>query len=778
VDESHSARVLELARVLEGLSRFCETTWGAETLRGAKPVFDSEMVRTRVEKTSEARRLLRELPPPAFGSARDVRTQATTASKGATLPGSELFRVGETLSAFRRLKAWLDQARGKAPLLHNLGARLPWLKDLEDRLVQSLAEDGSVLDSASGALAKVRSQKTTLQKRITDRLHSLVHGAFRDYLQEPLYTIRDGRFVVPVKAQYKGKVRGIVHDTSGSGQTVFIEPEAILSDSNRLRELESEEREEVERVLRELSKAVGEHAEEIVVGLDAVAELDQHLAMARWAEERDAGVPRVRDGAFLKVQEGHHPLLDPAQSVPISVAVGGTERSLIITGPNTGGKTVTLKLLGLYALLLGIGAHPPARVVDYGVFQGVYADIGDEQSVEQSLSTFSGHLKNIARMLREAGAGSLVLLDEVGAGTDPAEGSALGKALLGELLDRGVVVAATTHYGELKEFAQADDRIRPAAMEFDVSTLKPTYRLIPGASGQSHALEIAERLGIPKGVLERAASSMGEEFSRTKNAQDELDRLIREAREERAEVERLRRELEERAAELQEEAERLRERQERLRTRLEERVEEAVRQAQEAYRVLREQIKGSLSGREREELLAEAREVSQRLQTELDDVRQQAEKPPARVEVGQSVRIRGAGRVGVVQEVLGDRVVILVGGLKVTVPYDRVEPTELPPTTPKPTTRTAHLSRSKAEQIRPELNIRKMRAEEAIEQLERYLDDVVLAGLDRVRIVHGRGDGILRRIVREMLEKRDDVVGYSDAEPSAGGEGVTIVHFR
>ncbi|GIV01521.1 MAG: endonuclease MutS2 [Fimbriimonadales bacterium] len=778
MDVSHSARVLEFARVLDEIARLCETTLGSDALREWLPSFDPEIVRARVEKTGEARRLLRVSPPPAFGSARDVRAPTLAAAKGAALSGTDLFRIGETLAAFRRLRAWLDQARDDAPLLHRFADRLPWLKELEDRLAASIAEDGAVLDAASATLARVRSQKSSLQKRITDRLQGLVHGAFRDYLQEPLYTIRDGRFVLPVKAQYKGKVRGIVHDTSGSGQTVFVEPEAILGDSNRLRELESDEREEVERVLRELSGAVGEHADEISAGLEAVAELDAHLALARWAEERQAGVPRVGQGPYLRVEKGHHPLLDPNESVPVTVSVGGSEGSLLITGPNTGGKTVTLKLLGLYALLLGIGAHPPAGAVDYGVFRGVYADIGDEQSVEQSLSTFSGHLKNIARMLEEAGSGALALLDEVGAGTDPAEGSALGKALLGELLDRGVVVAATTHYGELKEFAQKDERIRPAAMEFDVETLRPTYRLIPGASGQSHALEIAERLGIPKAVLDRAASSMGEEFARAKSAQDELDRLVKEARRERAEVERLRQELQERQAELEAEVQRQRERYERLRARLEERVEEAVRQAQEAYDALRERTKETLSGREREEVLAAAREVSKRLESELQEVQQETGTASQPLNEGDSVRIKGAGRVGVIQALEGDRAVVLIGGLKVTVPLDRLERTDLPPTTPKPTTHTAHLSRPKTEQVRPELNIRKMRAEEAVEALEAYLDDVVLAGLDMVRIVHGRGDGILRRIVRETLEKRNDVVRFSDAPPSAGGDGVTVVHFR
>lgn len=779
VDPSHAEGVLELRRALEQLVPGCETTLGVAHLRAISPTFDSTLIQTRLQKTEEARALIEADPPPPYGSVRDVAEPVRLAGKGALVPGAQLFRVAETLGGMQRLRAWLDRSRATAPKLSALGQAIPWLEELEARLSASVAEDGEVLDGASPALSRLRAQRATLHRRITERLHSLVHGSLRDYLQEPLYTVREGRYVVPVKSGFRGKVKGIVHDASATGQTVYVEPEAILGESNRLREIEAEEREEVERVLKELSGAVGEHADEILAGLDAVAEIDAHIAMAKSANDRSAATPRIREGHFLTVVEGHHPLLDRETSVPLTVSVGGSSGSLLITGPNTGGKTVTLKLLGLYALLLGCGAHPPAERVEYGAFTGVFADIGDEQSVEQSLSTFSGHLKNIARMLRDAREGALALLDEVGAGTDPAEGSALARAVLDTLLDAGIVIAATTHYGELKEFAQQSGRIRPAAMEFDVETLRPTYRLIPGASGQSHALEIAQRFGIPDEVLRRAEGAMGDEVRERKRRDQEMDEALLDARRAREEAERAKAEvLQERRA-LQQERRDLQEKYARLRERLQEEVDAAIRNAREAYRQLLEQTKHAAGGSEnvvRTDALHEAKRVVERLQ-ETETLLAPEEEQSEVFEVGASVRIRGTGRVGEVQSIKGNEAVVLIAGKRFTVPLGRLETAAAPPTQGKPSSASAGIARSRAESINPELVIRKMRAEQALEALEQYLDDIVLAGIESVRIVHGRGDGVLKRLVRECLATRKDVREFHDAPSSSGGDGVTVVHF-
>lgn len=780
VDSSHAEGILELRQALEQLAPGCETTLGVEYLLATRPTFDRALIEARQRKTEEARALIEADPPPPYGSVRDVAEPVRLAAKGAIVPVIQLFRVAESLGGMQRLRAWLDRSRASAPSLSALGQAIPWLEELKDRLEASVAEDGEVLDSASQALSRLRSQRATLHRRVTERLQSLVHGSLRDYLQEPLYTMREGRYVVPVKAGFRGKVKGIVHDASATGQTVYVEPEAILGDSNRLREVEAEEREEVERVLKELSGLVGEHAEEILAGLEAVAEIDAHIAMAKIANDRSAGTPRIREGHFLSVVEGHHPLLAQDISVPLTVSVGGSHGSLLITGPNTGGKTVTLKLLGLYALLLGCGAHPPAERIEYGPFTGVFADIGDEQSVEQSLSTFSGHLKNIAHMLRDAKEGALALLDEVGAGTDPAEGSALARAVIDTLLDAGVVIAATTHYGELKEFAQQSGRIRPAAMEFDVETLRPTYRLIPGASGQSHALEIAQRFGIPDNVLRRAEGTMSDDVKQRKRRDQAVDAALRDAQRAREEALRARAEAAEERESVRRERAELQEKYARLRERLQREVEDAIRDARQAYRQLLEQAKrppGTGYAEDRSNVPKEAKLLVERLKAAEEQLA--AEETGAEtIAVGASVRIRGTGRVGEVQSIADNEAVVLIAGKRFTVPLTRLETAAAPPTEVAPSPSSASLSRRKIETISSELSVRKMRAEEALEVLEQYLDDVVLAGLDSVRIVHGRGDGVLRRLVREHLAARKDVREFHDAAPSAGGDGVTVVHFR
>jgi DNA mismatch repair protein MutS2 len=780
VDFSHAEGVLELRRALEQIAPGCNTTLGVGYLLAIRPTFDRGVIEARLRKTEEARTLIESDPPPPYGSVRDVAEPVRLAAKGAIVPGAQLFRVAETLGGMQRLRAWLDRARTGAPSLGALGQAIPWLEELKDRLAASVAEDGEVLDSASPELSRLRSQRAALHRRIVERLQSLVHGSLRDYLQEPLYTMREGRYVVPVKAGFRGKVKGIVHDASATGQTVYVEPEAILGESNRLREIEAEEREEVERILKDLSGAVGDHSEEILTGLEAVAEIDAHIAMATSANDRSAGTPRIREGHFLSVVEGHHPLLDREISVAVSVSVGGSNGSLLITGPNTGGKTVTLKLLGLYALLLGCGAHPPAERIEYGPFTGVFADIGDEQSVEQSLSTFSGHLRNIAHMLRHAKEGALALLDEVGAGTDPAEGSALARAVLDTLLDAGVVIAATTHYGELKEFAQRSGRIRPAAMEFDVETLRPTYRLIPGASGQSHALEIAQRFGIPQGVLRRAEEAMGDEVKQRRRRDQEVDDVLLSARRAREEAERAKAEVIQEREMLQRERQKLQEKFARLRERLQKEVEQAIRDARDSYRQLLEQAKrapGAAEPTAPATALHEAHRVVERLR-EAELLLEPFAAPVETLSVGDSVRIRGTGRVGEVHSIKGDEVVVLIAGKRFTVPLARLEMAAAPPTESKPSSSSASIARRKVETISPELTIRKMRAEEALEALDQYLDDVALAGLESVRIVHGRGDGVLRRLVRERLAARKDVREFHDAPPASGGDGVTVVHFR
>ncbi|MCH8273461.1 MAG: endonuclease MutS2 [Armatimonadetes bacterium] len=784
-ERPHAERVLELPLVLALVAERCRTTLGSEAVLELRPTFDPALIEQRVSQTAEATEITANEEPPEYGATRDVREPVAAAEKGALLSGVDLFRVAETLGAMARLRAFLVSERERAPALWRVGENLAYITELQKALKEAVGPEGDVLSSASPKLRSLRNQLSTRQRRLATRLQSMVAGPLRTYLQEPIYTLREGRYVVPVKAQYRGKVPGIVHDTSGSGQTLFVEPEQMVADANRLREVEAEEREEVERVLRKLSDSVGEHTQEILTGIEALAELDCIFARARYAYDRKAEAPKLKKGAYFSITDGHHPLIPREESVPITVAVGGRFRSLLLTGPNTGGKTVTLKLLGLYALMIGCGIFPPARSVEYGPFSGVWADIGDEQSLQQSLSTFSGHLTNIAEVFKGAKVGDLVLLDEIGAGTDPREGSALGRAILESLTERGAVVAATTHFGELKNFAQASERFSCAATEFDMETLRPTYVLIPGASGASHALEISLRYGLPENVVKAAERHLGVSASEERDKSAVLDALIAGAREDRKQSEESKAALNEERAALAKEREAWQAKMKKTRQNAEERVLEAIREAREQYRSLLEDLKsvsqeGGVSGSEREKILERARGIEHNLRASRDEVAAAGRVgPPQRIERGMSVKLRDHGQVGRVVDVkTSGKVVVRIGIVKLTVAPEDLEPVTEEEPSKKSGRRGESLSVSKAQNAATELHLRNMRVEEATEALERFFDDAALAGLPRVRLVHGKGEGVLRSVVRQFLSSQDDVESVREGGPGEGGSGVTIVYFK
>lgn len=774
---THAEVVLELDRVLALAAANCSTPLGAEFLIATSPIYGRDVVERRVSQTSEALELLRDSEPPIYSNARDVKAAVGSAGKGSTIPGEEIFRVGETLDAMMRLRKYLVGRREDTPELARISEQLPYLPELQAELHASVSPEGEVLDSASSVLAKIRGEKSAQARRIATRIQNLINGSLKTYLQEPIYTIRDGRYVVPVKAQYKGKVPGIVHDASGSGQTIFVEPESVVSDSNKLREIESMEREEVERILRSLSKKIGDQCDSILCGIESLSELDSIFGKARFALDTDSVAPKFIDGNRIRIESGHHPLIDREQSIPIDVAIGGSYGSMLITGPNTGGKTVTLKLIGLYALMIGCGFLLPASSVSYGPFGNVWADIGDEQSLQQSLSTFSGHLRNIATIFEKAKAGDLVLLDEIGAGTDPREGAALGQSILNSLANRGVVIAASTHYGELKAYAQSDARFHCAAMEFDVASLKPTYRLIAGASGQSHALEISRRHGLPESVVDDAEAILGSEAADERVKSGELDRLLQEARQQRDEAVKLRHEAEGlmKKAELdrEEQLEKLR----RARARAEEIANEALREARQRYRELLEATRAAQPA-EKEAILQEARKIEDDLRAAKSEISPEivAQQAPS-VVAGMAVRLISNNQVGQVLEIQkSGKVIVQVGALKISLKPNELVPLE----DSRKESRRRHVSTSvhKTMHASSELHLRHMRAEDAIESLEKFFDDAVLAGLHRVRIVHGKGSGVLRKIVREFVANRSDVLSVRDGDPGEGGTGVTVVNFK
>jgi DNA mismatch repair protein MutS2 len=778
---THAARVLEFDTILQRLAFHCEMTLGAELAAALESSFDPNRVWAELERTSQAHKLLAALPVPSLGGARDNRSGLQRASKGGSLGGIELFQVGEALSAMRNFKNALQGRKGEFPRLWDIAQSLPELKLLEEQLSSSLDSGGEVRDSASAELARLRQRKQSATSRILERIQSYTSGKNRELLSDPIYTVRDGRYVVPVKVEYRGKVRGIVHDTSGSGQTLFVEPEDVLQLGNALREVEAAEREEVRRILAELSAKVGKASGETLTGLGAAAELDFLLAKARLAYDMKASMPQKWQGHGIVLQAARHPLLDINVAVPIDLSVGFEFQGLLITGPNTGGKTVAIKTVGLYVLMAQAGLFLPAIDVNLGPFTQIWADIGDEQSLEQSLSTFSGHIKNIADALKHLKPGALVLFDEIGAGTDPAEGAALAKAILLAIQERGGCIVASTHYGELKAFAYNTDGFRNAAMEFDVKSLRPTYKVLMGAPGASHALRIAERYGLPKEIVEQAREGMSAEEQHVGKMLEQLELSQRQARIAQGEADRRSaevRKIEETASRKLAEAEEIRKN---VHSRASETIEEALRDIRAEASRLFEELKSSprdsrLEARVREQL----KDLNEYGTTVARDIApKQAKRQTSQVELkkGMTVKIAGYAQAGVILEgPKNGQIVVQMGPLKLTADASSATPAE----TPKAATAKArpNIGLARAQSASTELHLRAMRAEDAIEELERFLDDAVLAGIPQLRIVHGKGEGILRKITQDVLRRNRNVERYRDGEANEGGHGVTIAYLK
>lgn len=777
----HALRVLEFDAIRELLAGRCETAFGKERARALEPAFEPEEVWERLAATREAFSLLEGATPPSLGAVHDERAAVVRASKGGTLDGEVLYRIGAALTAMRSMRAFLIPRRDTAPRLADLALSLPESRALEEKLSSSLESDGTLRDEASPELRRLRRTKAAAQQAVLERVQAYLGGRFREYLSDPFFTQREGRYVIPVKAEHRSKIRGLVHDRSATGQTVYIEPEDVVRAGNALREAEAAERAEIVRILGALSSRVGAEAPRILAGFDAAGEIDLALAKARLGADMKAVFPRSSPGHRLFVEGGRHPLLDPATVVPLTLDVGGECAGTLITGPNTGGKTVAIKTVGLFALMAQSGLMLPAREVVLGPFSQVWADIGDEQSLQQSLSTFSGHVKNIAEALRHLQPGALVLLDEIGAGTDPAEGAALAMALLLTFREGGATILASTHYGELKTFAYTTPGFTNAAMEFDVRTLRPTFRLLPGAPGASHALEIAARCGIPRPVVERAKGLMGQSRLDVATMIARLEEAQRQARRAQGEADRLAARLRQVEAEAQQTLAEAEERRRTARAKAAEALEEALRkiraEAQEIFEELkREGAAGIDKARGR---LRDLQEEGRRLVEHFRD-REAAPRGASPIEKGSRVRVRGSSAIGTVLEPpKGGKALVQVGAMKVQVAVAELEPVaaEETPSRARPRSKASGSAAGRAMTASTEIHLRQMRAEDAADALERFLDEAVLAGLSSVRIVHGKGTGVLRKVTREILSRSPHVASFRDGEPAEGGQGVTIANL-
>ena len=786
-------RALEFRAIVELLAAATSFEPSRELALATLPVADAKHVSLLQDQTDEADRLIGEQAQATIGGARDIRGALERASRSGRLTPAELLEIADTLIATEKFATRLRDWRGT----HLAGVRdaLDPAPDLAQRIGRSVDESGELLDTASSELAAIRKRLRTAQDRVRERLNAMLRSTqMAGVIGEPIVTVRAGRYVIPIRAEAKGRVKGIVHDQSASGATLFIEPLTVVGLNNAWTEATLAETAEEERILDELSGIVENRAEALHESLAALARADLWMARARVAVAMDGVRPAIAEDA-AELLSARHPLLG-AEAVPIDLRLGDRfgYRALVVTGPNTGGKTVSLKTLGLLALMHQAGLRVPAAGgARLPVFARVMADIGDEQSIAQSLSTFSSHLRNVVRFVEVAGPQTLVLLDEIGAGTDPTEGSALAMAILARLLDAGAMVAATTHYADLKTFATEHAGVSNAAVEFDVKTLRPTYRLTIGLPGKSQAFAIAERLGLPAQILGDAReritaehATMEETLAAITQAQEAQAAELEAAQAERSAaseerelarggVARARRE----AATLLADARRA--------------ADDLIARAERDVADLRREMtrQRNLAGSRRGANTAAFDEMSRRAQrarpaTEppSEDLEAIAEagdhEERAQPRVGLWGRSRTLGTDGRIVEISGrtGRITVETDGARLVLPADDVEVIDEPISGPTPRDLEAEeLRRRAAARVSPTIDLHGERVEAALERLAAYLDDALLAGLDSVVIVHGIGTGALRRAVRDALREHPRVHGFRGGRKDEGGEGATVAEL-
>nr|WP_246326848.1 endonuclease MutS2 [Anoxybacillus calidus] len=759
---------------------------GREKTEKLVPSADFAEVVKWQEQTDEAVTILRLRGNVPLGGIFDIRASVKRAKIGGTLSPHELLDVASTIYASRQMKKFIESLSDEnveLPHLSQYVEQMVALPEVEQAIKNCIDDYGEVLDHASDRLRSIRQQLRSTEGRIREKLESMIRSSSaQKMLSDAIITIRNERYVIPVKQEYRSAYGGIVHDQSSSGATLFIEPQAVVDLNNQLQEARVKEKQEIERILIELTEKVAEHADTLLINVEVLAELDFIFTKAKYARKIKASKPLMNDRGYIRLRKARHPLIAPDVVVPNDIELGKDYTTIVITGPNTGGKTVTLKTIGLFTLMAQAGLQIPALDgSELAVFNAVYADIGDEQSIEQSLSTFSSHMVNIVDILRKVDNNSLVLFDELGAGTDPQEGAALAIAILDEVYQRGARVVATTHYPELKAYGYNRRGVINASVEFDIETLSPTYKLLIGVPGRSNAFEISKRLGLDERIIERAKSHVSSESNKVENMIASLEYSKKRAEEEWKEAEDFRKEAEKLHKELQRQIIEFNEKRDEL-------IEEAKRKAaeivkasqQEAEKIisqLRQMQKEKLAEIKEHELI-EARKRLEEAAPKLEE-KKKAKKAKAsqhQFQPGDEVKVINLNQKGhLIEKVSDDEWQVQIGILKMKVKEENLEYIG----TPKPVeTRPLATVKGKDYHVSPELDLRGERYEDALVRVEKYIDDALLAGYPRVSIIHGKGTGALRKGVQEFLKNHRSVKNIRYGEATEGGTGVTIVELK
>ncbi len=788
---NHSPAVLEFDKVLARLAD-CAVTEGAKARCLSLTMSDDTgEIRRRLARTSAAKELSGIKGMPSFGTVKDVRGAVERAEKGAVLSTRELLDIAALLRSARSLNDYKNGGRTIETALDEIFDRLLLNRPLEEKITRAILAEDLIADEASPELATIRRKMRAEQGRVKEILQRYTSSSSK-YLQENIVTTRGGRYVVPVKAEYRNEVKGLVHDTSASGSTLFIEPMAVVEANNALRELEAEEKHEIERILSALSAEAADFGNAISLDYMNITELSFIFACGDLSYKMNATCPEITEKREMALLKARHPLLDKNKVVPITVTLGGDTQMLVITGPNTGGKTVSLKTIGLFAMMTQAGLHIP--VTDGSkicVFDQIFSDIGDEQSIEQSLSTFSSHMKEIVSILDRMTENSLVLFDELGAGTDPVEGAALAVSILQEVLGCGALCAATTHYAELKAFAIEQNLVANASCEFDVETLRPTYRLIIGAPGKSNAFAISERLGLPKSVIDRARGSVDEEsrnfeyvISKLENTRRLLDKELAEAEKNRREYEAFRQNAE---AELRRKIGTAEKDAERMKTKAQEILDGAKVTSQYVMSQLEDARRELESEKAAEKLSEKKRAIRDRINRYDDEINPDADDDenytlPRPLVRGDRVQHRNLGQKGVVLDEPDRKNMLNVqfGNVRMKVSSGDLRllesAAEAEAEKKKQAERSLRVSVAKA--FKPELDIRGQTGDDGWFMVDKYLDEAKIAQIRSVTIIHGKGTGALRQAIWNDLKKDPRVVSFRPGQYGEGDYGVTVVELK
>ena len=784
MNKNRELRVLEFDKIREQLASFCVTPLGAALCVRLHPESDFDQVRRALSETQEAVSLIEHTGGNPLHSFENIAEELQLAKKGAMLSPRSLLNVAGCMSAARAARVLLTNDRQDTPILTALASLITVSQALEQEITDAILGDEEIADRASADLAQIRKKMRVVSDRVRDKLNGIVHGSgYAKFLQETIITMRNGRYCVPVKAEYRASVPGLVHDQSSTGATLFVEPMSVVELGNDLKQLQAQEQKEIARILQALTDQVGLIADALTSNLDILARLDFAFAKAVLASGMDAVLPKINHNGWLNIIRGRHPLIDPKLVVPCDIHIGKEFTTLIITGPNTGGKTVTLKTVGLLTLMMQSGLLVPAeKGTELAVFDHVYADIGDEQSIEQSLSTFSGHMTNIVEIISQVENNDLALFDELGAGTDPTEGAALAQTVLSHLQKRSIRTLATTHYSELKVFAMSMPGVENASVEFDIETLRPTYRLSIGIPGKSNAFEISRKLGLSQELINSARELLSQNDVRFEDviANAEYHRGV--AEKERTIAEQTR-----------QETIRLRDEAEKLRNEITEKKQTNIRRAKDdAKRILEnarseaEVILSDLKKLRKNAAAPNAEAIALRkrlndgidkLSEELSQKTESTHQAPKTVRAGEHVEIVHLGHKGTVLSPPNKKgeVEIQAGILKLKAHLSQLRVLE-----PKPKkkttvmTKTAALSRN----VPLEIDVRGRAIDEALPEIDQYLDEAMLAGLREVNIIHGKGTGVLRTGVQRHLKKHMNVKSYRLGVYGEGEDGVTVVTLK